>query len=294
MKLSEIGFLFADIQGLQGEPASILVLESIARRFQSPGTWITLWLCLGLVLGLMLSKIHSSGLVIPKSKPEMEVEVPSNKSLPQALAFVLVLIGAGAVIVLVPEFVYLRDQFGTRMNTIFKFYYQGWLLWSIAASIGVIFVFKLRADVFSQIMRIAVIIFIGIGLLYPVIGIELTTRGISSRALTLDGNAYIQIYQPDEKLAMDWLTQAEPGVLAEAVGGSYTAFARMSTQTGYPTVMGWIPHEGQWGRGPKEFGTRIEDVATLYETNLWEEAQFILDRYAIRYVDCRRTGKVHL
>jgi uncharacterized membrane protein len=34
----------------------------------------------------------------------------------------LVLLGAG--LTLAPEFVYLRDQFGTRMNTIFKFYFQ--------------------------------------------------------------------------------------------------------------------------------------------------------------------------
>ena len=136
----------------------------------------------------------------------------------------------------------------------------------------------------SQISRIVVILFIGIGFLYPVIGIESTTRGLSSRELTLDGNDHLRIYQPDEKLAMEWLAQSEPGVLSEAVGGSYSSYARMSTQTGYPTIIGWIPHEGQWGRGPKEFGTRIEDVATLYETNLWEEAQSILDRYSIRYV----------
>ena len=47
--------------------------------------------------------------------------------------FALLLIAAGLVLTLVPEFVYLRDNFGTRMNTVFKFYYQAWLCSASAA-----------------------------------------------------------------------------------------------------------------------------------------------------------------
>ncbi|MCB0108766.1 MAG: hypothetical protein KDE53_22750, partial [Caldilineaceae bacterium] len=38
--------------------------------------------------------------------------------------FVLLLALIGLLLVYAPEFVYLRDNFGTRMNTVFKFYYQ--------------------------------------------------------------------------------------------------------------------------------------------------------------------------
>ena len=51
-----------------------------------------------------------------------------------ATGFTLLLIAAGAVLTLAPEFVYLRDGFGTRMNTVFKLYYQAWLFWGIASA----------------------------------------------------------------------------------------------------------------------------------------------------------------
>ncbi len=41
-----------------------------------------------------------------------------------------------------PEFFYLRDQFGTRMNTIFKFYFQAWIFWGIAAAAGSAILFR--------------------------------------------------------------------------------------------------------------------------------------------------------
>ena len=42
-----------------------------------------------------------------------------------------------------PEFLYLKDNFGVRINTVFKFYYQAWALWSLAAAYGV---YSIMAD----------------------------------------------------------------------------------------------------------------------------------------------------
>ncbi|MDX1734180.1 MAG: DUF2298 domain-containing protein, partial [Halioglobus sp.] len=49
-------------------------------------------------------------------------------------AWIYTLILVGALLIIGPEFLYLRDQFGLRMNTIFKFYYAAWMLWSFAAA----------------------------------------------------------------------------------------------------------------------------------------------------------------
>ena len=43
----------------------------------------------------------------------------------------------GALLVLLPEFIYLRDNFSTRMNTVFKFSYQAWAAFSIAGAYAV-------------------------------------------------------------------------------------------------------------------------------------------------------------
>ena len=42
------------------------------------------------------------------------------------------------LLILGPEFFFVQDVFGNRMNTVFKFYFQGWTLWSIAAAFGTV------------------------------------------------------------------------------------------------------------------------------------------------------------
>ncbi len=84
--------------------------------------------------------------------------------------------------------------------------------------------------------------------------------------------------------AVEWLKSAPAGVIAEAVGGSYSEFARIGTQSGQPTVLGWPGHESQWRGGVKEMGSRQSDLERLYRTNDWTEAQQILHQYNVRYV----------
>lgn len=85
-------------------------------------------------------------------------------------------------------------------------------------------------------------------------------------------------------MAIRWLGQAPLGVVAEAVGGSYTAAARVSTLSGQPTVLGWPGHESQWRGGSEEIGSREVDIQRLYCTRDWEEAQSIIRQYDIRYI----------
>jgi uncharacterized membrane protein len=239
----------------------------------NPGTWLTLLFLLFACLTLLVKFIDKSKI----SQKQYQI--------PKELGFSLVLVALGTLLTLTPEYVYLRDQFGWRMNTIFKFYYQGWMFWSIAAAYGLSYLWR-NARNAGTLILVVLLILCSLGTLtYPIIGIVTTTNGLNpGNGWTLDGNAYLEIYQPDDYHAMRWLQSAPMGVIAESIGGSYSPHARMATRSGIPDVIGWIPHEGQWRGDDLLFRYRPEDIGTLYSTSDWETAQQILERYQVTYI----------
>ena len=95
---------------------------------------------------------------------------------PSATGFVLLLIGMGLVLTLFPEFLYLKDNFGVRINTVFKFYYQAWVLWSLAAAYAV---YSIMADhslplphpMLRLAFGFALVLSLGAGLVYSIEGL---------------------------------------------------------------------------------------------------------------------------
>jgi uncharacterized membrane protein len=73
-------------------------------------------------------------------------------------------------------------------------------------------------------------------------------------------------------------------VILEASGDSYTDYARISANTGLPTVIGWSVHEWLW-RGTYDIvAPRIADVQTLYTTKDLSAAKSLMRKYNISYV----------
>jgi len=197
------------------------------------------------------------------------------------LPFVFLMIVLGGVMVLAPEFVYLRDVFGARMNTVFKFYYQAWMLWSLSAAFASVLILQ-RGKWFGKLLIILTIV---LGLVYPILAFPARTDGFSPQnGYTLDASAYFARIQPEENAAIEWLSRRPDGVVAEAVGGQYSGYARVSTLSGQPAVLGWPGHEGQWRGGYEEVGNREPDIRTLYETRDWNVAIEIIKRYNIRFI----------
>jgi YYY domain-containing protein len=203
----------------------------------------------------------------------------------EATPFVFVMIALAALLVITPDFVYLRDQFGYRINTVFKFYYQAWQLWSLAAAFAVARLLRHLRGIADVLFRAGLAILLFAALTYPLIGEWTKTNGFHPPfGWSLDDFARLQRENPDEAAAIEWLRSAPDGVLAEAVGGSYTQYARFSTYSGLPTVLGWPGHESQWRGGYTEQGSRQSDIELLYTTPDWETAYSILQKYNIRYV----------
>jgi uncharacterized membrane protein len=199
-------------------------------------------------------------------------------------SFVLLMIVLGALLIIGPDFVYLRDNFGYRINTIFKFYYQAWIVLSLAAAYAAVILFRNVRGAANAVFSVLFTLVMIVGLTYPALSLPNKTNGFNPPAgLTLDDFDRVQRENPDEAAAIEWLRAAQDGVVAEAVGGAYSNYARISIYTGLPTVLGWGNHEGQW-RDQALQGTRQADIETLYTTNDWVTTQEIINRYHIRYV----------
>ena len=203
-------------------------------------------------------------------------------------ALFLAFIGTVAVLlVIVPEFVYLRDQFGNRMNTVFKFYYEAWILWAILAAYGIAKLLQTSKRFAKVVLAVLFAITTGVGLVYTFTALpdKAGFANLSTRSqFTLDGAFWLQNAYQDDWAAISWLKEQPRAVIVEAVGGSYTDFARISTFSGQPTLLGWPGHEGQWRGGYNEVGSRQQDVEQIYTNPDWATTVQLLQKYGVVYV----------
>lgn len=206
-----------------------------------------------------------------------------------ALWLMLALFFSGALLWLVPEFLYLRDNFGTRMNTLFKFYFQTWVLWSLGGAFGLWYLAQ-QAGRLTRALGLGVS---AVGMMlggYYLIGSLPAKTGNFAGPPTLDGMAYFATTYPNDWAAIQWLAHNAPvdAVLLEGSRGAYWIEGRSSRfamATGIPTLMGWANHEAQWrGEYFGQVAARQQDIQTLYQTRDDLEARLLLERYRITYV----------
>lgn len=203
-----------------------------------------------------------------------------------------------------------------RMNTIFKFYIPAWFLFSIAAAYSVSRLesacsrLKNRwgsyapAALLSNLLKTspargvlggvwlaAGVFFFLCAAVFPVMGIYARRhqQDVYHRtyfAPTLDGLAYLSEIKPDEYLAIRWLQIHVAGtpVILEAPGADYLyEYARISANSGLPTVLGWRSHADQrehWHRTHR----REQDVREIYTTPNLQRTMQLLRAYHVQYI----------
>ena len=216
---------------------------------------------------------------------------PYRASERTGLVFGLLIVALGLMLLLGPELLYLVDFFGTRMNTVFKLYYQAWILLAVAGPFAIYYLWRVGSSG-SALTRWAlygwsavILVALAASLYYPFAAAYSKSVGFRGEA-TLDGLAYVARQSEAEYEAIKKLrreARAGDGLL-EAVGADYTDFGRISASTGLPTVLGWPGHELQWRGSSRPFTGREDDVALIYQTEDPAAARELLDKYGIKYV----------
>ena len=149
-----------------------LVPLILQRRIEN--IWVTLLLLIGIIL--VLARIFPT----PHRYRNSEESDQRNITFSPATACALLLIGLGLCLTLLPEFVFLRDNFASRINTVFKFYYQAWSVWSIAAAYALYsIVFAGETPRLHPLLRFG---FLALAVISIVAGLVYSLLGVKARA----------------------------------------------------------------------------------------------------------------
>lgn len=271
------------------------LLSAIAlARLRTPGT--TLLLALGLAWIAALVQVSSERPSVAAQHPSPARPGRSDPAAP-ATVYVLLLAAVALLLTLAVEWVYLKDTFGVRMNTVFKFYYQAWVLLALTAAYGVVQIaVRARASLRAAaapakaawLGALSLIVLLSAaGLLYTIPAIYSKANRFQGEA-TLDGLIHLRRYQPDDMAAIEWLQANVKGVavVLEAPGGSYSQFNRVSMATGLPTLLGWDGHELQWrgSRYGELVAGRPEAIERIYRSARGQELRDLMDQWQIDYL----------
>ena len=200
------------------------------------------------------------------------------------------------------ELFFVVDLFGNRMNTVFKVYYQSWLLLSIVSAYALYYVLSHRPSWAAhdrtatrgapRFLRrhaghawVAAVIVLVVASSYYSVGAA-WGRSTGPGGGTLDGLDFLRNEGASaEYEAIMWLRDDAPnGRLVEAVGGDYSAYGRISSSTGLPTLLGWKNHEYQWRGSREAFEGREEQVSEIYSSSDPSRVATLLKDADVRYV----------
>ena len=224
--------------------------------------------------------------------------------MPDAKRFALFVVATGLAITLVVELIVLDGDIG-RMNTIFKFYLQAWIMFAIcsAAAIGwMVSEMHLWTNRWRTAWYIVGGALLAGALLFTFTATteKITDRMAADVPVTLDSITYMTKASYSERdkdmdlsqdfRAIRWLqdnVKGSPVLLEGAPAGvQYTWFSRYSIYTGLPTVVGWEWHQVQQRVLMPEGSVinRGREAQQFYRTTDLNEARTFLEKYDVRYI----------
>ena len=210
-----------------------------------------------------------------------------------ALSFGLILAGVGTLLILVVDIIYLRDNFDRRFNTVFKVYYQAWLILGLVAGYALWALFserwwlKLGSIVWMPLFGLL----LAGALVYPMSTIVPKLTADTPNTQQLEGTLDSSYTTSGARSAAAWLKQNAPQttVIASASGSSYRNGGEVAGLTGFPTLLNWQgSHEALWRtkqpQASAELSVRANDLVQIYtnpDVNLVKQT---LQKYKVNYI----------
>ncbi|MGC9400373.1 MAG: DUF2298 domain-containing protein [Anaerolineae bacterium] len=308
-------------------PLALFAVGQVLLRLRETCHNGTVWVSLGIVVVgmlLLLSIFHAidvqaAWIAVPLGTLAAILLLSDTRPQRQTL---WLWVGTALALTLMVEVIVLKGDIG-RMNTVFKFYLQVWILLATASAVALEALFNMllwggadagvtardplhralvenRHGLGDVVIGVLLVVVLATAL-YPLFAIpaKLRDRWSEEAPHTLDGAAFIPYVTQYENggrvpLAPDaevirWLqdnVEGSPVIMEAQAAREYLWGNRMSVYTGLPSVVGWRWHQAQQ-RMVMPAGTvemRQQDVRDFYNTPNPDHAWLILDKYNVAYV----------
>jgi YYY domain-containing protein len=307
---------FSEIAPLPNEPLKMFV-SRLGTWFSSESNswrgWTTLTVAGLVLIASDLLSVKLGTVVLSLTLILFCLMALASKVESKEMVFSTLLVMIGFLLILGCEVFYVRDLFSGalyRMNSIFKYHYQVWMLFSIAAGPFLKWLLEnlwpkwaiWKKSLWAGVAGLA---FLG-AFMYPVLAFSARMGATANDVITMNGSIFYEHLFPADYQAAEWIkTNIKPvagkaPVILEAWGGSYAptidkSGGRLATLTGYPTLLGWDFHEVQWrgsgdkavirGGSPDDTIVRRQgDIDAIYTSADLNQTRDLLKKYGVDYV----------
>ncbi|MFN2216051.1 MAG: DUF2298 domain-containing protein, partial [Anaerolineales bacterium] len=252
-----------------------------------------------MILALLFTGVTIAWLVLPLAA--WAAVMILRKGMPDSKRMVLFFVGTAMVLTLVVEIIVLKGDIG-RMNTVFKFYLQAWVLLGLSAAAAggwlLTEVPKWKPNWQTAWMFVGSALVISAGMFLILGGLDkIRDRWVTAAPHTLDSMAYMQYASyadfgqtldlSQDYDAIRWMQENIIGspVIVEANVPEYRWGSRFTIYTGLPGVLGWNWHQRQQRVFVSDqVFRRVEEINNFYLTADPVEAVSFLQKYNVHFI----------
>jgi len=275
---------------------------SALKRLEPYKAWIFSGLAVFLVALIMLLALGVSVSLVVVPLGVWTVLLMLRPGRTDGMRFLLFLVGTALMLTLVVELVYLPGDIG-RMNTVFKFYLQSWIMFALSAGVCFGWVIKSlrywhpRLTFFWQLI---LFLLVTSTFLFTTLGTtdKIRDRMNSDAATGLDGMAYmasatyydmgVEMDLGEDYHAIRWMQDNVEGspVILEGQAYEYRWGNRFTIYTGLPGVIGWNWHQRQQRAILRNnvVQERVDAVNAFYTTESLDVMLNFIEKHDIAYI----------